>query len=64
MRQAATSGKCGVVRRRRNGSRSVVGKMGFGIDIGERLGGRPQVHFLIGCVKADGRFRLGGSLQA
>ncbi len=52
------------MRWRRNGSRSVVGKMGFSIDIGERLGGHPQVHFLIGWVKADGRFRLGGSLQA
>ena len=52
------------MRRRRNGSRSVVGKMGFGIDIVERLEGRPQVHVLIGCMKADGRFRLGGSLQA
>jgi hypothetical protein len=35
MRWAATSGKSGVVRRRRDGSRSVVGKLGFGIDVGE-----------------------------
>ncbi len=50
------------MRRRRNGSRSVMGKVSFSIDVGKRFGGRPQVYFLIGGVKADGRFRLGRSL--
>ncbi len=48
MRRAATSGKGGVVRRRRDSSRSVVGEVGFGIDIGERFVGCPQAHLLIG----------------
>ncbi len=53
------------MRRRRDGSRSVMSEMGFGVDIGERIRGRPgsQVDFLIGCVEADGRFRLRWSLQ-
>ncbi len=64
MRRTATSGECGVVRRRRNGSRSVMGKVSFSIDVGKRFGWRPQVYFLIGGVKADGRFRLRRILQA
>ncbi len=52
------------MRRQRNGSRGVMGKVSFSIDVGKRFGWRPQVYVLIGGVKADGRFRLGRSLQA
>jgi hypothetical protein len=58
MRRAATSGKSGVVRWRRDGGRSVMHKLGFGIDIGEVLVVRPQVHLFISGAIADGRFRL------
>ncbi len=58
MRRAATLGKSGVVRWRRNGSRSVVRELGFGIDIGELFVVRPQVHLLISGAIADGGFRL------
>ena len=63
MRQAATSGKSGVVRRRRDGSRSVVCKVGLGIDIGELIIVRPQAYLLIGGAIADGRLRLVWRLQ-
>ncbi len=58
MRRAATSGKSGVVRRRRDSSRSVVGEVGFGVDIRERLVRRPQANLLIRGVIADGGFQL------
>jgi len=58
MRRAATSGKSGVVRRRRDGSGGVVCELGFGIDIGELFIVRPQVHLLISGAIADGGFRL------
>ncbi len=51
------------MRWRRNGSRSVLGELGFGIDIGERIIVRPQVHLLISGAIADGRFRLVRCLQ-
>ena len=35
-----------------------MGKMGFGIDIGEMFVVRPQVHLLISGAIADGGFRL------
>ncbi len=63
MRRAATSGKSGVVQWRRDGSRSVVGKLGFGIDIGESFVMRPQVHLLISGAIADGWFLLVWRLQ-
>ncbi len=52
------------MRWRRDGSRSFVGKLGFGIDIGEMFVMRPQVHLLIGGAIADGGFRLIWRLQA
>jgi len=58
MRQAATPGKSGVVQRRRDGSWSVVRKLGFGVDIGELFIVRPQVHLLISGAIPDGGFRL------
>ncbi len=58
MWRAATSGKSGVVRRRRDGSWSVVCELGFGIDIGEVFVVRPQVYLLISGAIADGGFRL------
>ncbi len=58
MRRTATSGKGGVVRRRRNGSWSVVCEVGLGIDIGELFIVRPQVYLLIGGAIADGGLRL------
>ncbi len=58
MRRAATSGKSGVVRRRRDGSGGVVCELGFGIDIGELFILRPQVYLLISGAIADGGFRL------
>jgi hypothetical protein len=64
MRRAATSGQSGVVRWRRHGSRSIVGKMGLCIDAGEILVGGPQTYLLIGGAIADGRFRLGRRLYA
>ncbi len=64
MRRAATSRKSGVMRRRRDGSGSIVGKLGFGIDVGEMFIVRPQVHLLIGGAIADGRLRLVWRLQA
>ena len=58
MRRAATSGKSGVVRRRRDGSWSIVCELGFRVNIRERFIVRPQVHFLISGAIADGGFRL------
>ncbi len=58
MRRAATSGKSGVVRRRRDGSQSVVCELGFGIDVGERFVVCPQTHLLISGAIADGGLRL------
>jgi hypothetical protein len=58
MRRTATSGKGRVVRRRRDGSWSVVCEVGLGIDIGELFIVRPQVYLLIGGAIADGGFRL------
>ena len=58
MRRAATSGKSGIVRRRRDGSWSVVCELGFGINIGELFIVRPQVHFLVSGAIAVGGFRL------
>ncbi len=58
MRQTATSGKSGIVRRRRNGSWSVVCEVGLGIDIGKLFIVRPQVYLLLGSAIADGGFRL------
>ncbi len=52
------------MRRRRDGSWSIVGKLGFGIDVGEMFIVRPQVHLLIGGAIADGRLRLVWRLQA
>ncbi len=46
------------MQRRRDGSRSVVGEVGFGVDIWERLIGCPQAHLLISGAIADGGFRL------
>ncbi len=46
------------MRRWRDSSRSVVGEMGFGVDIREGLVGCPQAHLLIGGAIADGRFQL------
>ncbi len=46
------------MRRQRDGGRSIVGKVGFGVDIGERLVGCPQAHLLISGAIADGGFRL------
>jgi hypothetical protein len=58
MRRAATSGKSVVVRWQRDGSRSVVCELGFGIDIGEQFVVRPQVHLYISGAIADSGFRL------
>ena len=58
MRRAATSGKSGIVRRRRDGSWGVVCEVGLGIDIGEWFIVRPQMYLLIGGAIADGGFRL------
>jgi hypothetical protein len=58
MRRTATSGKGRVVRRRRDGSWSVVCEVGLGIDIGERFIVRSQMYLLIGDAIADGGFRL------
>jgi len=58
MRRTATSRESGIVRRRRDGSWSVVCEVGFGIDIGEWFIVRPQVHFLISGTIADGGFRF------
>ena len=58
MRRATTSGKSGVVRRRRDGSWSVVCEVGLGVDIGERFIVHPQAYLLIGGAIADGGFRL------
>ena len=46
------------MRRWRDGSRSVVCKVGLGIDIGELIIVRPQAYLLIGGAIADGGFRL------
>ncbi len=46
------------MRRRRDGSWSVVCEVGFGIDIGELFIVRPKVHLLISGTIADGGFRL------
>ena len=46
------------MRRRRDGSWSVVCEVGLGIDIGELFIVRPQVYLLIGGAIADGGFRL------
>jgi hypothetical protein len=64
MRRAATSGKSRVVRRRRDGSRSVVCELGFGIDIGEWFVVRPQAHLLISGAIADSGFRLVSYMKA
>ncbi len=58
MRWAATSGQSGVVRWRRHGSRSIVGKLGLGVDVGETFVGGPQLYLLVSSVIADSRFRL------
>jgi hypothetical protein len=58
MRQTTTSGKGRVVRRRRDGSWSIVREVGLGIDIGERFIVRPQSYLLFGGAIADGGFRL------
>ena len=58
MRRTTTSGKGRVVRRRRDGSWSIVREVGLGIDIGELFIVRPQVHLLISGAIADGGFRL------
>ncbi len=58
MRRTATSGKGRVMRRRRDGSWSVVCEVGLGIDVGERLFVRPQAYLLIGGTIADGGFLL------
>jgi len=58
MRRTATSGKGGVVRRRRDSGWSVVCEVGLGIDIGERFIVRPQMYLLIGGAIADGGFRF------
>ncbi len=64
MRRAATLGKSGVVQRRWDGSGSVVGKLGFSVDIGEMFVGGPKVHLLISGAIADCQFRLVWRLQA
>ncbi len=46
------------MRRRRNGSWSVVCEVGLGIDIGELFIVCPQVYLLIGGAIADGGLRL------
>ncbi len=58
MRRTATSRESGIVRRRRDGTWSVVCEVGLGVDIGELFIVRPQVHLLIGGAIADGGFRL------
>jgi hypothetical protein len=58
MRRATTSGKSGIVRRRRNGGWRVVCEVGFSIDIGELFIVRSQVHLLVSGAIADGGFRL------
>jgi len=63
MRRTATSGKGRVVRRRRDGSWSVVCEVGLGIDIGERFIVRSQMYLLIGGAIADGGFSFVVSLQ-
>ncbi len=63
MRRAATSGQSGVVRWRRHSSRSIVGKLGLCVDVGESLVGCPQVYLLISGAIADGGFRLGWRLH-
>ncbi len=63
MRRAATSGKSGVVWRRRDGSRGIMCELGFCVDIGEWFVGCPQAHLLVGGAIADGGFRLVLHLQ-
>ena len=46
------------MRRWRDGSRSVMGEMGFGVDIREWLVGRSQAHLLVSGAIADGGFQL------
>jgi hypothetical protein len=52
------------MRWRRDGSGSIMGKLGFCIDVGERLVGRSQVHLLVSSAIADGGFRLVWPLHA
>ena len=51
------------MRRRRDGSWSIVREVGLGIDIGELIIVRPQAYLLIGGAIADGRLRLVWRLQ-
>jgi hypothetical protein len=46
------------MRWRRHGSRSIVGKLGLHVDVGETFIGGPQLYLLISSVIADSRFRL------
>ncbi len=64
MRRAATSGQSGVVRWPRHGSRSIVGKLGLCVDVGESFVGGPQLHLLISGAIADDGFWLGWRLHA
>jgi hypothetical protein len=64
MGRAEAAGKDGVMRWWWHGCRTGGGKLGLLVDLGQVVGGGPQLDLLISGVVADGRFRLLRSLHA